>query len=161
MKTMNTWLHPEVFRPMRNSLGGSYERHHQGLTEFKADSIHCSLLILGEAHFILIKLVKCDLPLLSVCWLLLRTCLLFMCLEMVPRISCSSPSWDWGEAGQSVIPCVFLLAVFEDWSDICPMSSGATIDQRLSRVASQWHLPAPSAYVGASLQDPRSQISPV
>jgi len=28
-------------------------------------------------------------------------------------------SWDGGEADQPVVPWVFLLALFEDWSDIC------------------------------------------
>lgn len=81
--------------------------------------------------------------------------------------SCVWKSWitfpmDLGEADWPIVPSV-LLAHTEDGSDFCfPSGTSASCpDQSVSRVALQWHLPAPSAFMDTSHQSPWTHMCPI
>lgn len=81
--------------------------------------------------------------------------------------SCVWKSWitfpmDLGEADWPIVPLV-LLAHTEDGSDFCfPSGTSASCpDQSVSRVALQWHLPAPSAFMDTSHQSPWTHMCPI
>lgn len=133
----------------------------KGHAEVQVNNTYCSPLFSQASHFI-VKIYQSSRSTMTSpwwCWLLLVTFLWVMSLEMVSRFSCSTAfmglRWGW-LAFSSLDPSSWPWRQkwhFPSYS-LQALPLIAMVNERPWRLASRRHLPASTAFEGASCQDP-------